>query len=210
MKSRPTRTRHPAPAPAARDWAVVALAGVAVAIAVYLSAIKIAGSSALFCESGSGCDVVQGSRYALFLGVPTAAWGALVYAAIGVLALVGLSAQTWLWAFVLSVVAVAFSGYLTFLELFVLRAICPYCVASAVVAVALLAVLAWRRPPPTSRRKFTRPAYVATIAAVTAVVTVAGAIEIFTADSSSVSTQYQQALAQHLGATGAVMYGAYW
>jgi len=90
--------RH-APAPPVRpDLLVVGLATAGFAVAAYMTWLKWAGATAAFCLSGSGCDVVQSTRYATLLGVPTALWGALLYAAIGVLAALGLTPSRWRWA----------------------------------------------------------------------------------------------------------------
>ena len=77
-------------APARPDFLILGLAAAGFAIAAYLTWLKWMGGNAAFCLSGSGCDIVQGSRYGSLLGVPTALWGALMYAAIGALAALGL------------------------------------------------------------------------------------------------------------------------
>ncbi len=126
----------PGPGP---DWPVVGIAAAGLAVSAYLAWTKWTGAAAAFCERGSGCDVVQASRYATFLGAPTAAWGVVLYAVLIGLALVGLTPRRWVGAYALSVAAVAFSAYLTYLALWELRAVCPYCLADAGIAVALLA-----------------------------------------------------------------------
>ena len=55
-------------------------------MAGYLTALKLGGNQAFLCRDGSGCDIVQASRYSLLAGVPTAMWGAGLYVAIAVLA----------------------------------------------------------------------------------------------------------------------------
>src|SRR6266540_3089758 len=67
------------------DWPVVALSAAGFVVSAYLTWLKWAGRGAAFCVAGSGCDLVQSSRYAVFLGVPTALWGAALYTAIGIL-----------------------------------------------------------------------------------------------------------------------------
>src|SRR6266540_5012676 len=67
------------------DWLVVALSAAGLLVSGYLTWLKLAGRGAVFCVAGSGCDLVQASRYAVFLGVPTALWGAALYTAIGIL-----------------------------------------------------------------------------------------------------------------------------
>jgi uncharacterized membrane protein len=46
--------------------------------------------------------------------------------------------------FGISLAGVLYSAYLTYVEIYVLRAICPYCVVSAVVLVLLLALATTR------------------------------------------------------------------
>lgn len=200
-RGRPAETTRP-------DWLVAALAAAALLVAGYLAATKLAGGSALFCSAGSGCDVVQASRYAVFLGLPTALWGAGLYAAIGGLALARLTVGRWLAAFLLAVAAASFSLYLTYLELFVLRAVCAYCVLSAALALALVAVLLARRPR-VSRRSVA-PRRVAGLGVATAVATVVFGAGVFAVDTSPASVQLREGLARHLAETGSVMYGAYW
>jgi uncharacterized membrane protein len=192
-----------------RDWGVAALSAVGLAIGVYLGWLKLAGGAALFCAEGSGCDVVQASRYATLLGVPTALWGAGLYAAIGALALSGLTPRRWLAAFLLAAGGVAFSIYLTALSLLVIGVTCSYCLASLAVMSGVLALLVWRRPPVPSRRSPLRPARLATLGSLAGIgVVVAGAF-VFAWDTAA-APDYQAALALHLKDKGAIMYGAYW
>lgn len=129
--------------------ALMALVGLF--IAMYLTLYKVGIIGALACGTG-GCETVQLSRWSTFLGLPVAAWGAVYYALVFALALAGVQDR---WADVrgLSVAMLIvttwgglFSAWLTYLELFVIRAICRWCVVSAVLAVVLfvLAFLEWR------------------------------------------------------------------
>jgi uncharacterized membrane protein len=207
-KLRP-KTRH-APSPVVADRVVAALAGLGFLVALYLAITKLLTAPALFCAPGGGCDIVQSSKWATFFGVPTAAWGALVYAGIVALALVGFTASRWLFTFLLVVAAAAFSAYLTWIELFVLKAICPYCVVVAAVAVVLVVVLLLRRPATTARRAWARPVRLAGFAAATAVITVVVTAAAFNADTGLMQSSGQEALARHLASSGATFYGAYW
>jgi uncharacterized membrane protein len=193
-----------------RDWLLSAVAGFGVVILGYLAAMKLSGGSAVFCTAGSGCDVVQASRYATFLWVPTAAWGTLFFAAIGALGLWGLSAERWQWAFLLSVAGAAFSLYMSYLAAFEVRAFCAYCGASTLVALALFGIVLARRPAGGGKRSPTRPARLAALGAVTAIVTIVFGAGVYASYSSQGSTPFQEALARHLAQTGAVFYGAYW
>src|SRR5262245_21205186 len=104
----PNRRTGIAAVPQRPDWPVVALAVAGLVGAGYLSWRKWAGGNAAFCSAGSGCDIVQASRYAMLLGVPTAFWGAGLYAAIAVLGAMGLTARRWFAAFLLAAAGVAF------------------------------------------------------------------------------------------------------
>ena len=193
----------------APDWLVTALAAAGLAVSGYLTWLKLAGAGAAFCAAGTGCDIVQSSRYALLLGVPTALWGALLYAALGALGLSGLRPGRWIYAFQLASAGVGFSAYMTYLSLVELGAACVYCLASAAIAVALLLAVLWRRPPVAGRKSPVRtPRLVAIGVSSAAVVILAGAF-IFAIPTPALPG-YQVALARHLSGTGAIFYGAYW
>ena len=127
--------------------AIAAIALVGVFVALYLSLYKVGIIGELACSTGS-CETVQLSRWADFLGIPVAAWGVGYYATILALAIVGLqdrfadSRGVATGMLALTGWGVLFSGWLTWLELFVIHAICVYCVVSAVI-VTVLFVLAW-------------------------------------------------------------------
>jgi uncharacterized membrane protein len=191
------------------DLVVVALSVAGFGVASYLTWLKWAGRGAMFCVAGSGCDIVQASRYAVFVGVPTALWGAALYAAIAVMGSLGLSSQRWLAAFLLGAAGVGFSAYLTALSFVVLGAACIYCLASGAIVLALVLVLLWRRPQARGRKSPVHPTRLAAYGALMAVGAVVFGAFVF-ASPSSAPPGYQSALARHLKATGAVMYGAYW
>jgi uncharacterized membrane protein len=118
-------------------------------VAVYLLLYQMGFYGSLLCGAGS-CETVQASKYARFLGQPVPLWGTLWYAGVLVLAFLGLGpAYGRRWLDVLLALAVTggllFSAYLTGIELFVLHAVCMWCVISAVLTVILF-VLArpWR------------------------------------------------------------------
>jgi uncharacterized membrane protein len=199
-----------APELARPDWIVVALALVGLAVAGYLTALKLGGTQAFLCRGGSGCDLVQASRYSVLAGVPTAMWGAGIYGAVAVLSAMPRTARRWQAAFMLVSGAVAFSLYLTCVSIFVIGATCPYCLASGGVAVALLVVMLWRRPPAQGRQAAaSRPGRLAALGITAGVFTVVLGAFIFAADFS-VPAGYQSALAQHLAKSQGIFYGAFW
>jgi len=192
------------------DWIVVALALAGLAVAGYMTALKLGGSQAFLCRGGSGCDLVQASRYSVLAGVPTAMWGAGTYLAIAVLAAIPRTAGRWQAAFMLASGAVAFSLYLTYVSIFVIGATCPYCLASGGIAVALLAAMLWRRPSAQGRHAAAyKPGRLAGLGITAGVFTVLLGAFIFAADFSA-PAGYQSALAQHLAKSQGIFYGAFW
>jgi len=189
------------------DWIIAGLALVGLAVAGYLTALKLGGNQAFLCRDGSGCDIVQASRYSLLAGLPTALWGAAVYAAILVLSVIPQTVRRWQMAFMLASAAVAFSIYLTYLSIFVIGATCPYCLASGAISLLILVTMMVRRPAAPARAySLKRLAGLGITAGVAAVIF--GAF-IFAADFST-PAGYQMALAEHLKKNQAVFYGAYW
>jgi len=102
---------------------------------------------------------VQSSRYAWLFGQPVAVYGGAGYLVLLVVALVGLQPRflpsrvpTRLLA-ALAAVGFAFTLYLTAIELFVLHAICRWCVVSAAImtAITVVAIVALRSSSPAPR-----------------------------------------------------------
>ena len=133
--------------------ALVALSGLFVAL--YLTLYKLGYIGQITCAIGS-CETVQTSRWATFLGLPVAAWGVGYYLSVLVLT-VGGTAERWadsrgvsLALLALTAWGALFSAWLTYLELFVIDAICQWCVVSALLAAALfvLALLDYRELRP--------------------------------------------------------------
>ncbi len=125
-----------------RRQAIVLLALVGLLVATYLWLYKIGVIGELQCGTG-GCEVVQTSRYAELFGVPVAFYGVVGYAVLFVLGLVGLRparAGDRRIAALLAALATsgfAFTLYLTSRELFVIHAVCRWCVTSAAIMTAI-------------------------------------------------------------------------
>ena len=115
--------------------AIAGLALLGLAISIYLTYVHYAGIEPV-CSSISNCERVQTSEYADLAGIPVAVLGVAGYAAI----LISLRMRADVTA-LLSYLAVAFSAYLTWAELFKIDAICQWCVASAIITL-VIAVLA--------------------------------------------------------------------
>jgi uncharacterized membrane protein len=134
--------------------AVLALVGLFVALYLWLHALGFGG--AIKCGASGGCETVQTSHWAVFLGFPVAFYGVVGYLAVLMVALVSLRPAALVerkWNVMLGVLATAgvvFTAYLTYLELFVIHAICRWCVGSAVIItlIWIVSVLSLRSPAP--------------------------------------------------------------
>ncbi len=117
--------------------ALVALAVAGSAISAYLSYVALFRDDAVACGPVGDCHAVQGSIYAEVAGVPVAVLGLGLY-----LALLAVTAcRRWYadstllraWTFSIALSGVLYSAYLTYLELFVINAVCAWCVTSAAI-----------------------------------------------------------------------------
>lgn len=123
--------------------AVVALLGLF--ISAYLLLYNLGAFGTVLCGTG-GCETVQNSPWAYFMGIPVAGLGVAGYLMILVVALIGVqprfAAERWVSIALLALtgIAVAFSIYLSVLEEFVIHAWCRWCVASAVLSVVAFGV----------------------------------------------------------------------
>ena len=117
--------------------ALVAFAGMGVA--GYLTWAHYADASVL-CVTGGGCETVQASSYSEIAEIPVGVLGLAAYAT--VLALVVWDAPVArLAAATIALVGLVFSIYLLVLQLFVIDAVCEWCVVNDVVIAPALAVL---------------------------------------------------------------------
>jgi uncharacterized membrane protein len=121
--------------------AVLALVGIGVA--TYITIADASRGSPLCLAGGQGCETVAQSSYSHLLGINVAAIGIGGYVVLLGAALVpgDLGRFT---GFLAAAIGFGFSVYLTYLELFVIDAICQWCVASAVLMTVLFAVSATR------------------------------------------------------------------
>jgi uncharacterized membrane protein len=114
--------------------------------AVYLTVQHLTGQS-VRCAVSSGCSAVLGSAYATLAGIPIAAIGAAAYFmafSLATLAAFGsYRARTWL-ALVIAPMLLS-TLWLLYLQAFVLRAYCDFCLLSAAMTVGLtiLVVVDW-------------------------------------------------------------------
>ncbi|MES0339063.1 MAG: vitamin K epoxide reductase family protein [Anaerolineales bacterium] len=110
----------------------------------YLAFLKFTGTVAA-CSDIGDCEAVNNSKYAEIGGIPLALLGLLGYLAILAFLILETQFPSWrdvlhLGVFGFTLAGTIYSVYLTYIEIFVLHAVCPYCVVSAVVMLLLFAI----------------------------------------------------------------------
>ena len=186
--------------------ALLVLVAAGILLTTYLTYVAWFESHPAFCADGSGCDLVQSSRWSTFLMVPMAFWGLLTYIVMANL----------IWAHrkrpgiskpFLYVVICGFtiSAYLTIVSVVEIEATCPYCLASFAIITTMM-VLAIVQRPLNWLTSIKEGAVIALL--------IVGALHLhfsglFDAAAGPEDPQLQ-ALAIHLADTGAKFYGAYW
>jgi uncharacterized membrane protein len=122
---------------------------IGLAIAGYLSVVELRGDLP-YCGPLKGCEEVALSEYARVGGIPVAVFGVVLSISLFLLAIAWMrSGRIELLAahYGLSLLGVVFEVYFTYLELFVIGAVCVWCASYGLSLVARFAValLVWRR-----------------------------------------------------------------
>jgi uncharacterized membrane protein len=116
---------------------LAALSAAGLAIALYLTLVKVAGELPA-CGPLRGCEDVARSEYSELWGIPVAAFGAAFSTLVAVLGLgwwrTGDRRAAYA-AYALGLVGLGIVGYLTYLEVTVIGAICVWCVGYAITVV---------------------------------------------------------------------------
>jgi uncharacterized membrane protein/thiol-disulfide isomerase/thioredoxin len=129
----------------ALPWIVPLLALLGLVVAIYLSYVEVAQVKAV-CGPIGECNLVQSSAYAQLLGIPIAVLGVLSY--VSVLILWAGQRQlppnkngiSFTLLVALAIFSTIFSIYLTVLELFVIRAVCAWCLSSAIISTLIMII----------------------------------------------------------------------
>ena len=122
---------------------LLAVSGAGVAVAAYLTYVHYE-PAALICTAGGGCETVQQSDYAVLAGIPVAVLGLAAWSGVFGLTVWDSEPARTLTAAV-AIVSVAFAVYLVVLQLWVIDAICVWCMVNDVVLTPLLGILAFAR-----------------------------------------------------------------
>lgn len=185
---------------------ILTLAGAGILLTAYLTYSASFEVHPAFCSEGSGCDIVQSSRWATFLGMPMALWGLCTYVVIAGLAWSGqnkLGSGTGL--IFVATAGFAVSAYLTVVSVVEIEATCPYCLTSFAIITTILGLSLVQRPP--NWAKSLQEAVVIGLLIV-------GGLHLHYGGwfdpAAGPEDPQLQALAIHLNETGAAFYGAYW
>lgn len=211
-------------------WSRPLIAGVATIGAVgtgYLTVVKLTQGTAA-CPTG-GCDVVLSSPYATVFGLPLTLFGFLGYLSMIVFAITPLlltspknkklraKLEQWtgLLLFLGGTSMAVFSSYLMYLLAFVIKAVCVYCIVSALLSASLLILAIIGRYWEDIGQLFFSGVIVALVVLVGTLGVYANVNnpQVAESDPYAVTTESgtaEVALAQHLTQQGVKMYGAYW
>jgi uncharacterized membrane protein len=121
--------------------ALLAVAGIGVAS--YIAIAEGGGDAPKCLIGGGGCETVSQSRYSDIAGINVAVFGIFGYTMLLAASIAPGDIGRFGGLFT-AMIGFGFSVYLTYLELFVIDAICQWCIASAVLMALSLAVAAAR------------------------------------------------------------------
>ncbi len=198
-----TRASNPN-APLTIALLVLTLSGIF--LTTYLSYVASFGTHPAFCSEGSGCDLVQSSRWATFLGVPMAMWGLFTYLVMATLAWrARTKPKNWTPLLFIAVGGFAISAYLTVISVVEIKATCSYCLASFSIITTIM-ILTFVQQPPDWSTSLKEASVVAVLIIGGLHIHYSGVFD----ETAGPEDPQLQALAIHLTDTGAKFYGASW
>lgn len=126
-------------------WIFVITSVIGIVNGLYLTLLKLTNNKNLCIQGLGDCWSVNTSKYSQILGIPVALLGTLAFLSILLIFVLEekigfLRDYSKYLLFGLSLVGVLFSAYLTYIELAVIQAICPFCVLSALAMAVLFAL----------------------------------------------------------------------
>lgn len=199
---------HSEKMPAVTDWWVVILALGGMLLTGYLTFTALSDGLPAFCTQDSSCDLIQRSPWSRVLGVPLALWGFALYAVLAFSAWrLPAKLQRWRRLWLITLVGLAISLYLTLIGWFELAAFCLWCLLSLALLAAIFVRLSLQRSKSVvgneSRRWLMHSGLTVLIAL--------AALHLYYSDLLAPREDPQlQALASHLQDSGAKFYGAFW
>lgn len=130
-------------------WSIIILSLVGFTDAAFLFAKRLSGTP-IPCFITTGCDEVSKSPYSVMFGVPLSLWGVLFYLGTGFLALLYIDTKNLIVAKLIPVATTLgflSSCYFIYVQKYLIKAFCVYCLLSALVATILfgLGIVIWKK-----------------------------------------------------------------
>ena len=133
--------------------AAIGLTVIGLLVSIYMTIFKITSNESM-CIGSKDCSVVNASRYSEVNGIPVAVLGVIGYAAILAVLVLGqrpsfIQQNGSMLFFGLSLTGFLFTLYLIFVEVALIKAYCPFCIASqtAMTLIFILSVIRLVRQP---------------------------------------------------------------
>ncbi|HVP22014.1 MAG TPA: vitamin K epoxide reductase family protein [Anaerolineaceae bacterium] len=109
---------------------------------VYLTILKLTSNESMCIKGVGDCWTVNSSIYSQIFGIPISAIGALAYLAFILAVLLEDRSEFFriysvYMMFGITLIGVLYSAYLTYLEIAIIRAVCPLCIFSALLMLTL-------------------------------------------------------------------------
>ena len=132
-----------------RPWLkyiAIVLCIIGIGVAGYLASAKFADTELVCAETGKlDCNAVQSSAYSEIMGVPISVLGLGAYAAFLILLVLEpyvdlVDDYGRMVMFGMALFGVVYSGYLAYIEAYVLEKWCQYCIASGLIMVGLFVI----------------------------------------------------------------------
>ena len=188
------------------DLVLLVLAVAGMLLTAYLSYVATFEEHAAYCGEGSGCDLVQASRWATFLGVPMALWGMLTYVVMAGLIWRGRrKPNSWTGLLFVAICGFFISAYLTVISVVEIEATCPYCLGSFGIITTIMILAVWRRPS-----EWVTTLKEGVILGVIIVSLLHMHYSGVFSEAAGPEDPQLQALAIHLSESGVKFFGAYW
>ena len=131
----------------------IALALLGLAVSIYMTIFKLTDNERM-CLGNGGCSKVNSSAYAEVYGIPVAVVGIGGYAVIAALVFMEdrnkfLEQNGTMLVFGLTLIGFLFTLYLVYVELALIKALCPFCVTSQITMTLLfiLSIIRLARQP---------------------------------------------------------------
>lgn len=113
---------------------LLVLSVMGIGVSAYLAYTKLT-SSPIICGGNSGCGIVQNSPYSTVIGIPLGIWGMAYFFFLFSLFYIENIKKAGLVRSLAVLWGLVFSLYLTYLEAFVIKAYCLWCLASFVIII---------------------------------------------------------------------------